>query len=511
MEARQVRYPKRARVRAPPLRDSTVEADLEGWFEQLQQEILGGFNPSTPTIADIPKGGGAVRPGALLALNDKMIYTACVGTAFPAIYSSLEWSQGVVDFGYQLAKDHEKTEWLKDPFQGWNLFRDRSLSKIKRGAAYVVVTDITAFYENIDISTLISDLRQLGIDQEVINLLSTCLNRWSIGYGRGIPQGISASDILAKVYLNPIDLSLHQSGYDHLRYVDDTRIFCGSETKGKAVLLKITQMLRRRCLNLQSAKTEILIGGIAREKFEGVIPILQKIKDEFINAIREQAGIDAYLTIAQAEKLAAEYQSDDHSVDVLRDAFDRHFLARSERFDRTLFRFIINRLKRKNDGFCREYCVVALKNHPEETNYILSYIEHVPDLDKSLHDIGDFLVSEDALYDYQIYQIFEWIANLKCPTPDRLKASARQIAFDYARPAYLRAVCRRVIGRDPLIPDLEEIQSSYAATTGHLERAQILCDLCKLEAGRRNTFLSRARRDHPLCEAAAKLVKGNQL
>jgi hypothetical protein len=86
-----------------------VEADLEGWFERLQQEIRGGFNPSTPTIADIPKGGGAVRPGALLALNDKMVYTACVGTALPAIYSSLEWSQGVVDFGYQLVKDHEKT------------------------------------------------------------------------------------------------------------------------------------------------------------------------------------------------------------------------------------------------------------------------------------------------------------------------------------------------------------------------------------------------------------------
>jgi hypothetical protein len=488
-----------------------VEADLEGWLEHLRQEIRAGFNPSAPTIADIPKGRGAVRPGALLGLNDKLVYAACVGAALPAIYSSLEWSQGIVDFGYQLAKDHGKTEWLQDSFQGWSAFRSVSLDMIKDGCSHVVVTDITEFYENIDISTLISDLCQLGIDQEVVNLLSTCLNRWSIGYGRRVPQGISASDILAKVYMNSVDLSLNQLEYNHLRYVDDTRIFCLSEAKGKVALLRLMQILRRRGLNLQSAKTEILTSGKALEEFDGVIPVLRKIKDEFVRAIKEQTGVDAYLTVSQAKKLAAEYQNDDHSVDVLIDAFGRYVVSQHEKFDKTLFRFIINRLRQKKNDFCREYCINALRAHPEETGYIRNYIAAVPQLDKSFDEIYHFLKSDHAIYDYQVYQIFEWISSLSRPVPDRLKSIARHIAFDHARPAYLRAVCRQVVGWDPSISDLEQIEASYAAALGPLERAQILCDLRNLEAGRRNTFLSRARRDHALCDAAAKLIKANLL
>ena len=79
----------------------------------------------------------------------------------------------------------------------------------------------------------------MGVDRHVVALLSTCLNRWSSGNGRGIPQGISASDILGKVYLNSIDLALRELGFVHLRYVDDIRIFCQNEVEAKIALLKL--------------------------------------------------------------------------------------------------------------------------------------------------------------------------------------------------------------------------------------------------------------------------------
>ena len=122
----------------------------------------------------------------------------------------------------------------------------------------MVVTDLTGFYENIDLSILASDLRSLGCHVETVQLLSTCLNRWGVIPGRGLPQGYSPSDILAKVYLNPIDRAIVDEGFDYIRYVDDIRVFCSDFANSKQALLFLTQALRRRGLNLQTSKTEMM-------------------------------------------------------------------------------------------------------------------------------------------------------------------------------------------------------------------------------------------------------------
>ena len=488
-----------------------VEVDLGGWLNTLTQQVRDGFNPSAAAIAEIPKGGGAVRPGALLHLEDRVVYAACVGAALPAIYSALEWSQGEVDFAYQVTREHNRAEWLKGAFVAWASFRERSLSRIRDGASHVVVTDITGFYENIDIGTLVSDLRQLGIDSEVVKLLSTCLNRWTIGNGRGIPQGNSSSDILAKVYLNSVDLLLRQHEFDHLRYVDDTRIFCSSEMQSKSALLTLTQLLRRRGLNLQSAKTKILNAGEATRVFEAVIPVVRDVRDEFIRTVVEQAGYEGpYITILEADRIAAE-RPEDASTEVLRNVFHKYFLEGSEVFNGTLFRFIINRLRSKKDAFCHDYCISLLPEHPEETEYVLTYFGAIGNLEKTMAGLLDFFRSGHAIYDYQLYQILDWLGSLDQRPSDEIQAFARELAFDNSRPSYLRAVCRRLLGRHPTIADLERIEASYAATLVPLERAQILCDLKELEPGRRNSFLARAHRDHQLCSRAVRLIRENKI
>src|SRR5258707_2835442 len=104
-----------------------------------------------------------------------------------------------------------------------------------------------------------SDLRDLGCDANTVQILSTCLYRWAVIPGRGIPQGYSASDILAKVYLNPIDRAMGDEGFDYIRYVDDIRVFCKGFVNCKQALLFLTQQLRRRGLNLQTSKTEMTV------------------------------------------------------------------------------------------------------------------------------------------------------------------------------------------------------------------------------------------------------------
>ena len=77
--------------------------------------------------------------------------------------------------------------------------------------------------------------------EEAAKLLSACLNRWAEPRGKGIPQGRrSASDILAKLYLDSIDHNLRNEGFSHLRYVDDIRIFCGDIREAKRAVLKLS-------------------------------------------------------------------------------------------------------------------------------------------------------------------------------------------------------------------------------------------------------------------------------
>ncbi|MDU3132917.1 MAG: reverse transcriptase domain-containing protein, partial [Bradyrhizobium sp.] len=186
-----------------PLEIELVDADQATWLSQLSEKIAAGYRPHSAVIADIPKGNGAVRPAALLNLEDRVVYAAAVGALLSAINLGLGWSQGKVDFSYRLSESVRRVEWFTNRFNGWSAFRKVSVERIDNGAAHVVLTDITGFYENIDLTVLFSDLRTLGADSDVIQLLQLCLNRWAVVPNRGVPQGLSASDVLAKVYLNP--------------------------------------------------------------------------------------------------------------------------------------------------------------------------------------------------------------------------------------------------------------------------------------------------------------------
>ena len=162
-----------------------IETDLDGWLSNCQKAIRSDiYVPRSMFVCDIPKGKGLVRPGSHLSYTDRLVYTACVGACFPAIHDTLKWSQGIVDFSYRLSTNPKDSDWLRDRFTGWQDFREHSVSKIDKGALYVVMADISAFYENVDIGFLISDIKQTGAPLEVIEQIGQCLNKWAQVTGR---------------------------------------------------------------------------------------------------------------------------------------------------------------------------------------------------------------------------------------------------------------------------------------------------------------------------------------
>jgi hypothetical protein len=140
-------------------------------------------------ICEVPKGKGALRPGAHLSLVDRVVYAACVGALLDKARPALTVPGGSADFACILADDATKPDWTKKPFFGWRDFEIESIKKIDDGCSHVAIADVAGFYDNIDIETLMSDLHQIGAESVIVEKLRTCLHRWELSRGRGIPQG----------------------------------------------------------------------------------------------------------------------------------------------------------------------------------------------------------------------------------------------------------------------------------------------------------------------------------
>jgi hypothetical protein len=485
-----------------------IEFDLQGWLAGRLQPIRNdAYVPSPLFICDVPKGNGLIRPGGHLSYADRLIYAACVGACLHAIQQSLKWSQGTVDFSYQLSFDPANPEWIRDRFTGWKNFDEKSIAKINDGAKFVVVADISAFYENIDIGLLISDIRATDAPKPAVDLLSTCLNKWAQVSGRGIPQGQTPSDILAKLYLNTVDENLRNMGYDHLRYVDDIRVFCDTEVAAKKLLVDLSRLLRRRGLNLQSAKSKILTADDARIEIEGVTEVLRLVRKQFIAEVVQQSGRgDPYIDVSEADEIL-EASADDTPIEIIQRTYQSYFVEGLQPFNKTLFRFLLKRLAKQTDSFAGLHALSMLEPHPEETHTILQHLKSIYEVDSLQSLIVDELKGGRLVYDYQIYQIVAWfLENCQNPTLE-LTEFIRLTAFSSDRPRYVRTVCRAFLGNFGTAADLERLADLYDVTTDPSERVEIICSLRRLERGRRNAFFGRVERDGEMNKRAVKWIK----
>ena len=206
-----------------------AEVDLSQWLEALEKEVRSGaFTPGPMSICPAPKGGHLVRPGARMSLRDRVVYTAVVGAIVPKFVAVAAWSQRKVDFAPLFhATQPTKRNWLVRPYLGWKLWSEGSGTRVRKTSVkWVVVADIAGFYENVSLARLSYELRRMGVNKPLVEFLHQCTSSWAVAGDRGVPQGVLASDILAKLYMESLDRRLHDAGFEHFRYADDVRIFC---------------------------------------------------------------------------------------------------------------------------------------------------------------------------------------------------------------------------------------------------------------------------------------------
>jgi len=499
---------RRAFVRHP-FHEQLIETDLDSWLRGLAGLIdAEEYVPSPCSLCSAPKPGGQVRPGGVLTLEDQVLYSALVQQMRPRVQPALQPSGGSPDYSYHLRSKTEHVEWFEQFFPRWKAFDADSIKHIDAGATHVVVADIAGYYEQIDLYSLRSDLNGLGVDADVLALLMTQLHRWTRVERRGLPQGHSPSDLLAKLYLNSVDLTLKNEGLQHMRWVDDFRIFCESEAEARHALVVLVGSLGRRGLVVQSAKTRILKASAAREKFDELASLLKPIQDKLKKQFLE-AGVagGAYFSPKELAPALAAMAAANGPVSTVRDGYAKYFTDATQPFRKTLFRYLVKRMGAAGDETHRESILNNLRNHPEEFDAIAGFATSLK-CDAQLEDLYLVWRKEGLFpYDYLLYQVLRWRLRNDDISPDLLDL-ARQCAFRDAAAWYVRGVARAAIGKWGNPADLEQLEHIYPTTSSDLERTEIICALSRMELGRRNGFLGRAGGDGPLCSRAARLVRG---
>ena len=481
-----------------------VEQDVDGWLQSIRTRLNDGFVPHPALICKVPKPGWLVRPGSVLDEQDEVVLNSLIGSFHQKTIDLLGKFQGDPDIAYQLRSSPETPDWIRTGVHIWTEWREKSTQKLG-GSQFVVFADIAGFYENIDIARLRSDLSLLNPEVAYLELLMKLLNRWAQPRGRGIPQGFSASDILAKIYLNPVDRALRNEGFVHLRYVDDVRIFCKSRLEAKSGLLLLNELCRQRGLNLQSAKTKIKRADEAAHEIDGVSPVINSISSAMLTELRTFSAISTSFSLADLKR-HFETHPENIAKEVLEHAFQDFFGTGSDDFNKTLLHYLLTRLAKANSRIAVAYAVDLLAQRPEETEPALRYLEEVGITEQDEQQILKYTSSPDAIYDYQLHQILEWFSRIKS-YPEQLVRLCRQWTFDKNRDLWLRTAARAVLGEVGDQSDLEAIESSYETFSGELEKADIVGSLARMEKGRRNSLFGRITSDGELVKRSIAYVK----
>jgi len=496
---------------ANPFELELIGVDYDGWVKTLAAQLKAGeYTPGPIEYCNAPKSGGLVRPAARMQVADRVVYTAAVGACLKDIYRETRWSQKKIDFAVAInPKGLSARHWLLAPFAGWDGWRVESVRRLTAGKCrYVLTADIAGYFENISIGILRSDLVRIGCHENAITLIATCLNHWSLPGERGLPQGVLASDILAKLYLETFDHRLQSAGFTHLRYSDDIRVFCTSESEARRALVVVTELLRERGLTLQSAKTKIRPASQLEPEFEGAVPAIKALNRDYIDEAVAAGFLadDPSVPVSVVDTLANAEPSK-MSPAVMRRAFQK-FVQEESRPNKSMRNYLLRRLAALEDDTAVSYCSRLIISDPDTTPVVLRYFEDLADTPRFELVARKVLTAKElSMYPYQQYLVLDWVwRNCKRVRAPTLRA-IRKLAQDGNSPAFVQVYANALLGRFGDYSDLEQIASAYRKSSDPFERAQLLCCLSRLERSKRNAMLGRVRDQKPWLDRAATLVR----
>lgn len=445
-----------------PVGHADFAANLDDRLEHVVEQVqTHRYRPRHLLEIDVPKSGLSVRPGNVLPIEEASLLHAIVYLLAPHLDKRLspqvfsfrlhpDWKARVKKRDTLFRESPIEFPFLKratirsfDPFEMWyeawpDFEVQASQAYTAEGYTHLTKTDITAYFENIDLRLLESQLRSLlkREEEKVLQVLFRILEGWtrvtSTGspIGRGIPQGNEIGSFLGNLYLVPLDRALTQfckaRDAKWFRYVDDVKVFTKSERDARQAVFVVNDALRALHLNLQGSKTDILSGDrLASELDNSEFEIVE----EALKGVRTLvAGRPAH-----AKQITEQLKP----VGALRSRFTTRLPASVTGLDgkqNRLFRRLMTLYGQCKRPHFRGAAFAAIKHLPDMRvlSKSLSYVTQLPYgmHNAVLNDCLAILDSEALPFPYQAAAVIQAIRNLHPSHPNDVAAKVRQYALN---------------------------------------------------------------------------------
>jgi hypothetical protein len=461
------------------------EMVLEENLEILRSQVAKPkkYEAKMPFSIDIPKKGFSLRPVASPQIDDRIVYQAIADFLAPnfipepCVYSNL------------ISSDINSSRIFKPGVQLWLKFKDDA-EKLCHSFAYVVTTDITAYFEHISHDLLIHRMQDLfsgKVDPETLDELKTLLprllRRWNKNKRYGLPQVNDASSFFGNIFLDELDKAMLRHGYAFLRYVDDMRIFTTDEPSARRALADLIIQLREMGLYIASGKTSI----------KSTAEMLTEIQDNSrkMNAIEEELNSKSQPRVIIAVHMLEE--------------FINELISTPEKFDDRQFRYCVNRFKRlKVNGLALDAhenvaneVLSRLTTLPYATDTFVDYLSLFPESENVQRRVIDFLEGPYNIYSWQEMMLLELLIRLDI-LPE-YKDRALSVARTIAKTSNKHHICREKAfvfwGKNGDYQDRREIRGIYHDEPREDVRRSIMFAIQEMQEGERKHFLESVMND----------------
>ncbi|HEB68622.1 MAG TPA: CRISPR-associated endonuclease Cas1 [Desulfobulbus sp.] len=193
------------------------------------------------------KSGHGLRSLSIPTVRDRVLQTAVALILTPLFEAGFEECSYAYRPGRSVDMAVRRVERLRD-----------------QGFVWVVDADIHSFFDEIEHSRLLAEVKMLVQDPAVLRLIRMWLDADVVEEKRrfrlhkGLPQGSPLSPLLANLYLDQLDEAMLDKNLRLVRFADDFLILCRKKRGADKALEFTADVLKSLRLQLNPAKTRVI-------------------------------------------------------------------------------------------------------------------------------------------------------------------------------------------------------------------------------------------------------------
>lgn len=381
--------------------------NIEDRIQAIKASILdGSYSVGTPLIYKTEKKYGICRHMVIPQPEDALILQCLVEQISASVLKKQPSKNAFYSRDkHNVKKPHEAVEYGLSFRAQWKILQ-KQIYNFTDTFEYLVVTDLTNYFDSIDLR----ELRRVFVsyveaDEVIIDLIFRVVEglSWKPDYlpysHRGLPTAnIEPIRLLAHSFLFEIDQILKERTSENFaRWMDDITCGINDKRQGIALLSDVSDVLKSRGLALNLSKTQIFSADEAHFHFQ----------------IDKNLEIDAYEAVKPGTKKAKKAERE------LWFKYKSHFKDRSPKaWDKIAKRYITTFGKMESDRLLIDLSTRYISNPGLRTNYLI-YLSLRGYSQKAANCVLEILSKIDPFDDLSLFQLSSLITHWEVPQNKR--------------------------------------------------------------------------------------------